>query len=266
MSKNAENGARRRVPLGEIVAALDAELGLARFQGDPSNNGLQVWGAPEGVAKVCCGVDASVAFYEEAARRGADMLFVHHGISWGSSLRRIAGANYALVAPLVKSGTALYAAHLPLDAHPVLGNNACIARALGLVDVEPFAEYAGFRIGVRGRFPAPLPWTGVKAKFRAICPGGRFEAFDGGRGEVRTACVVSGGGADEFPQACDAGIDCFLTGEIGLKDWNALLAQPIDFAAAGHYATERFGPRAVAEWIAGKFGIEAEFVDMGLPF
>ncbi|MBQ6102892.1 MAG: Nif3-like dinuclear metal center hexameric protein [Kiritimatiellae bacterium] len=254
------------VPLRSLVRALDEELHLADFAGDPSNNGLQVDGAPDGVSKVCCGVDASPAFIAEAVRRGAQFAFVHHGISWGSSLARIAGPNYRLVAPLVRSGLALYAAHLPLDAHPRLGNNAGLARAIGLEDLEPFAEWRGSTIGVKGRFPEPVPLAELHRRVREACPGGRFEHVDAGAALVRSAGVVSGGAAEDFPQAVAAGLDAYVTGEIGLADYNAVLNDPIDFVAAGHYATERFGPRAVAGWIAKTFGIEAEFVDFGLPF
>ena len=182
----------KTVPLQDIVRALDEELRLAAFAGDPSNNGLQVDGAPDGVSRAVCGVDATPDLFAEAARRGAQLCFVHHGISWGSSLARIAGPNYRLVAPLVRSGIALYAAHLPLDAHPVLGNNAGLARAIGLEGLEPFAEWRGFTIGVKGRFPEAIPREELHRRVREACPGGRFETVDAGAELVRTAGVVSG--------------------------------------------------------------------------
>lgn len=256
-------------PLSEIVSALDSELRLRDFPGDVSHNGLQVEGAADGVAKVCCGVDASPAFFREAVARGAQMLFVHHGISWGSSLSRIAGANYALVAPLVRAGVALYAAHLPLDAHPRLGNNAGLAAALGLGALSPFGVYAGREIGFKGALPEPMAWGAFKERLRDVCPDGRFESFDPFGDDarpVRTVGVVSGGAAEDFPQAVDAGLDAYVTGEMGLADYNALLARPIRFAAAGHYATERFGPRAVAAWLRDALGLDAEFIDLHLRF
>jgi len=254
------------VPLSRIVSALDEELRLDDFPRDVSRNGLQVEGAAGGVSKVCCGVDASPAFFEEAIARGAQLLFVHHGISWGDSLSRLTGANYALVSPLLRADVALYAAHLPLDAHPRLGNNAGLARAIGLEDLAPFAEWRGFTIGMKGRFPEPVPLEELHRRVRAACPGGRFETAGAGPALVRTVGVVSGGAAEDFPQALAAGLDAYVTGEIGLADYNALLGEPLGFVAAGHYATERFGPRAVAEWIAETFGIEAEFVDFGLRY
>ena len=266
MERKKKPARRRAIPLADLVAWLDRTLDLPAFAGDASNNGLQVEGASRGVSKVACGVDASPAFYAEALRRGAQLLLVHHGISWGNSLARLAGPAYRLVAPLVRADHALYAAHLPRDAHPALGNNAQIAKALGLRGVRPFGVYRGFSIGVRGSFPRALPWEELKARFRAICPGGRFESADAGKKAVRTVGIVSGGGADEFVQAVDAGLDAFLTGEFGLQHWNAVQNSPIDLAAAGHYATERFGVRALGEALAAAFGIEWEFVDFNLPW
>ena len=257
------------VPLSRIVSALDEELRLDDFPRDVSRNGLQVEGAAGGVSKVCCGVDASPAFFEEAIARGAQLLFVHHGISWGDSLSRLTGANYALVSPLLRAGVALYAAHLPLDAHPRLGNNAGLASALGLGELRPFGVYAGREIGFRGALAEPVPWGAFKARLRDVCPDGRFESFDPFGDDarpVRTVGVVSGGAAEDFPQAVDAGLDAYVTGEMGLADYNALLVRPIRFAAAGHYATERFGPRAVAGWLRSELGVDAEFVDMHLRF
>lgn len=256
----------RTVPLAEIVRALDERLRVAEFARDVSHNGLQIEGAEGGVSKVCCGVDASPAFYEEALRRGAQLLVVHHGISWGDSLARIAGPNYRLVAPLVRAGAALYAAHLPLDAHPELGNNAGLAAALGLGELEPFGTYAGYAIGLKGRYPRPVAWAEVLRRLRRACPDGRFEHVDAGPRLVRTVGVVSGGAAEEFSQAVEQGLDAYVTGELGLVDYNAVLNNPIDFAAAGHYATERFGVRAVGRWLAETFGIEAEFVDLHLKY
>lgn len=264
--KRKPTTARRAVPLADLVAWLDRTLDLPAFAGDVSNNGLQVEGASRGVTKIACGVDATPAFYEEALRRGAQLLLVHHGISWGSSLARIAGPAYRLVAPLVRADAALYAAHLPLDAHPTLGNNAQIAKALGLRLVRPFGTYRGLTIGVRGSFPRAIPWAEAKARFRALCPGGRFDAVDAGRKTVRTVGIVSGGGADECAQAADAGLDAFLTGEFGLQHANELLCRPINLAAGGHYATERFGVRALGEALAAEFGLACEMVDLSLPW
>lgn len=256
-----------RIPLQDIVAELDSVLRIADFPQDYSHNGLQIEGATDGVAKICFGVDASVDFYAKALRQGADLLIVHHGISWGDSLARITGANHRLVAPLIRAGVALYAAHLPLDAHPTLGNNAGLARALGLTDLLPFGTYHGYTIGLKGRLPAPLPWNAFLERLHAACPDGTLRSFDtGSAAPVSTVGVVSGGAADMFRQAAAEGLDAYVTGEMGLQDYNALLAEPIRFAAAGHYATERFGVQSLRRHLSERFGVECEFIDTHLPY
>ena len=119
---------------------------------------------------------------------------------------------------------------------------------------------------MKGRFPEAIPRAELHRRVREACPGGRFETVDAGAELVRTVGVVSGGAAEDFSQAVAAGLDAYVTGELGLADYHAVRNDPIDFVAAGHYATERFGPRAVAGWLAARFGIEAEFVDFGLKY
>lgn len=256
-----------RIPLSDIVAELDAILRLSDFASDFSNNGLQIEGASQGVAKICTGVDASPEFYRAAIARGADFLIVHHGISWGSSLARIAGPNVPLVTPLIRADIALYAAHLPLDAHPTLGNNARLAQALGLTQLTPFGDYHGTTIGQRGSLPEPLPWSEFLTRLRTVCPDGLLQHVDFGADRVQHIGVISGGAGDLFAQAAALGLDAYVTGELRLQDYTALqTTRPLHFAAAGHYATERFGVQALAEHLAARFGIPCEFIDLHLPY
>ena len=252
------------VSVSDIVAALDAELQPARFAGDPSRNGLQVANSGA-VGKVRCGVDASPEFFERAAAEGAHLCIVHHGISWGDSLARITGANYETVSFLVRHDIALYACHLPLDAHPSLGNNAGLAAALGLGALRPFGEYRGHVIGLRGELPAPLPATAFRERVRALS-NGRLVAHEYGPDEIRTVGVVSGGGEDELPQAAERGLDAFVSGEGGLLAYNAAKQGRIHAYFAGHYATETFGVKALGRLVAGRFGVEAAFIDFRLPW
>lgn len=252
-----------KVKTKELFAALGKELRIADFE-DVSNNGVQVASSKTEIAKVCSGVDATLPFFEEAARRGADLVICHHGISWGDSLKRIDGLNYDLVSFLVKHDMALWACHLPLDAHPELGNNAQICRALGLRGLSPFYRYHGETIGFKGELAAPLPRADFLALLREkVSP--RVVAHEFGAETIRTVDVVSGGAADGIAQALDEGLDAYLTGETDLQNYNLCLQRRGNMYAAGHYATERFGIRAVGEWIAAKFGIEHEFVDFDLP-
>ncbi len=250
--------------LTEIASFLDAELQVSRFPGDVSHNGLQVQNSGS-VRKVRCGVDASLEFFERAADEGADLCVVHHGISWGDSLARIEGVGYELVSFLIRHDMALYACHLPLDAHPTLGNNAGLAAALGLGNLEPFGEYRGYLIGLRGTLPEPLPATDFRERVRALS-GGRLVAHEYGPERIRTVGVVSGGGEGELPQAAALGLDAFVSGEGGLQAYNAAKQGRIHAYFAGHYATETFGVKAVGALLASRFGLDADFLDFHLPW
>ena len=246
-----------------LYAALAEKMNIAGLE-DVSNNGLQVASRKTTIGKVCSGVDATLPFFEEAARRGADLVICHHGISWGDSLKRIAGLNYDQVSFLIGHDLALWACHLPLDAHPALGNNAQICAALGLGDLRPFGIYHGNTIGFRGEFAAPMPRADFLALLKEkISP--RITAHEFGADMVKTVGVVSGGAASMLGEALDEGLDAFVDGETDLAAFNLCLQRRGNMYAAGHYATERFGIRAVGEWLASRFGVEHEFIDFDLP-
>ena len=250
--------------LKKITAALDEELRLTDFE-DVSHNGLQVANTGH-VTKVCCGVDASLDFFKAAQDLGADFCVVHHGISWGESLAKITDTNYELVSFLIHNDMALYAAHLPLDAHPVLGNNACLAAALGLTDVTGFCLYHGNCIGRKGSLPHPLAFDELCGRVRTLTPGGTFHALPFGKQEVKTIGIVSGGAASEVTQAIEEGLDCYLTGEMNLQAYHAAKQSGINVIAAGHYATERFGVKAVGDFLVRNFKFSYDFVNFDLPW
>lgn len=248
-----------------LIAALDDKLDLAVFS-DYSNNGLQVDSSKSEITRICSGVDASLPFFEKAAESGADLVICHHGLSWGDSLKYIRGLNYDLVSFLIRHDIALYAAHLPLDAHAELGNNAQIAAALGLRDLKPFGVYHGRPIGFQGTLPAPLERDAFEVLLRLSLNPGDFRALPFGRESVQTVGVVSGGGADSVGQAIDAGLDAYVTGEADLVAYNTALQRKMNMYAAGHYATERFGVRALGDWLASTFGVPHSFIDLNLPY
>ena len=271
-----------KTKLHKIVSAMDALLRVGDFK-DDSHNGLQVENHGS-VSKIALGVDASMDFFQRAKDSGADMCVVHHGISWGTSLAKINGENYRLVRFLIENGIALYAAHLPLDAHPQVGNNARIARALGLENLKPFCEYHGQKIGWKGELRRALPFEEfcnlardrihgrgaaeeVAAGARGVAAHPRtFVALPFGKPKVRTVGVASGGAASDVSDAIADGLDCYLTGEMNLQAWNAAKAGAINMLAAGHYATERFGVKAAGEFLNEHFKITCEFFDFDIPF
>lgn len=247
----------------KIAAFLDKELRVDQFK-DGSNNGLQV--ANSGTVKrVCCGVDGSMAFFEAARDLKADFLICHHGISWGNSLSMIDGMNYERIRFLMENDMALYASHLPLDAHPVHGNNAQICAALGLKRRKPFGEYAGSMIGYRGELPKAESYTRFKARVKKLV-GQDIQSMDFGRKQIRSVAVISGGASDGVKDAADAGVDVFITGEPKLEAYAVAQERKMNAIFAGHYATETFGPRALGLLVAKTFTMKQSFVDFGIPF
>ena len=246
--------------LAKIVKYLDSELNISAFK-DDSNNGLQVQNSGK-VQRVCIGVDASMPFFEAAAEKNADLLICHHGMSWGDSLKRISGLNYRRLKFLLDRDIALYACHLPLDAHPRLGNNALICKAFGLRGLKPFGSYHGSTISFRGTLPKAMPYSAFKAKAAAIF-GNAGLTMDYGKKTVKTVAVISGGAARMIAEAGDAGIDVFLSGEPNLSAWNLAREYEINAIFAGHYATETFGVKAVANVLKSKFKLKTEFIDTG---
>ena len=250
----------------DIAQFLDDELNLSSFKKDYSNNGLQVDAPYTEVKKVCVGVDASLDFFKEARARGADMCIVHHGLSWGDSLKRITGVNYKLISYLINNNMALYGVHLPLDAHPEYGNNATLAKELGLVNVLPFGDYHGMIIGFKGELQEPMSFEDFCVKVRSLPHKGDFKALGYGKQKVKTVGIISGGAGDSVSQAAEAGLDVFLSGELDLQTYNECKHLEMNMIAAGHYATECGGVKQLAALLRERFDLEAEFVDLSLEY
>ena len=242
--------------LNKIMTFLDRELKVSEFT-DSSNNGLQVQNSGS-VKKICCGVDASIEMFEAAARRGANMVVCHHGLSW-------ADLNYKRLSYLVKHDMALYACHLPLDAHPRYGNNALICKALGLRRLRGFGNYHGSVIGFQGELPRPMAYKDFK-KLAAKTIGRELLTMDFGKKTIKTVAVVSGGAGALLDEAGREGVDVFLSGEPSLQAYNNAQEYGINAMFAGHYATEVYGVRALAGLLKKQFRIEAEFVDLGIRY
>ena len=248
----------------ELIAALAAKFDIEAFH-DVSNNGLQVDSRRKEIRKVVTGVDATLPLFKTAVEAGADLVICHHGISWGDSLKRITGLNYDLVKFLMDNDLALWACHLPLDAHAELGNNAGICNALGLVDRKPFGEYHGQRIGFSGRLPSPMSRDAFADLVRDKIGQTPHTALFGPE-TIETVGVISGGAADMVSQAADNSFDAYVDGEMDLAAYNLCLQRGINMFSPGHYATERFGVRALGGWLESSFGIEHQFVDFDIPW
>lgn len=216
--------------LRKITDWLDKTLDLAAFD-DVSNNGLQVDREDGDVKLVAFAVDGSVASVEAAIKAGAQLLVVHHGISWGGGIKRLVGAEYNIVKAAMSGNLAIYAVHLPLDANKVVGNNWELARYLGLERIEPAFSYHGNVIGV----------TGYNAHGRKI--------------------GVCSGGAGEFAAAAkDLGCDVYVTGEASWGDRIAAENIGMQMVCAGHYSTETFGVKALSKAMEKALKVKTVFI------
>ena len=247
----------------EIVSFLDELLDAPGFP-DYGPNGLQVPGAAE-VELVVTGVSAHLELFERAAEAGAQLALCHHGIVWGSRPQAITVPMRRRLETLFAADVSLVAYHLPLDAHPQLGNNALICSALGLEPAERLGYHEDRPIGFVGRSATGIPIAELRDRCREAF-GGREPLFQGaGPDVVHSVGVLSGGGASYLAEAAALGLDAFLTGEPAEHSMADAREAGMHFVAAGHYATETFGIRRLGELLAERFGIEQRFVEVPNP-
>lgn len=245
----------------DLVNFFNETLDLKSFSGDVSNNGLQIEGKDE-VKKVLFAVDGCLEVFEYAAEHDCDFIFVHHGISWGGGIKRWTGMDARRFSVLFNNGISLYAAHLPLDAHSVYGNNACLADMLGITDREPFFEYDGVKIGFSGKLPGAATLREIAAGLGDALEIEPLLRGDGDKLIRKIAIVSGGGGVDSIFAAKAADCDLLITGE--MEHIMHHPAQELDVAiiALGHYASETTGPLAMQKLIAEKFDVETIFAEV----
>jgi dinuclear metal center YbgI/SA1388 family protein len=244
--------------IDELIDALDHLLTPESFE-DYGPNGLQVPNSNRShtVDTVATGVSASAELFERAAAEGAQLVLVHHGLWWRGMPQHIDRALYRRLKPLFDHDMALAAYHLPLDAHPEVGNNALLAKELGLVSVRQFAT-----IGAAGRFPGDDGITAAELAGRVRDVTAREPlVLDFGPERIRSLAIVSGGAPDHLRDAIAEGHDAFLTGEPAERVFTQAREARIHFVAAGHYATETFGVRALGDLLADRFAIRHVFID-----
>jgi dinuclear metal center YbgI/SA1388 family protein len=221
-------------------------------------NGLQVGGTRD-VRHVAAAVDASAATIREAVQREADLLVVHHGLFWGGGAP-LTGRLLRRVRPLIESGTALYSSHLPLDAHVEVGNNVLLCRALGVEPEGRFDPFQGVSIGWYGQLAAPLGASSLAARAEAAV-GGAARVIPGGPPEIVRVGVVTGSGAGALGEAAELGLDALVTGECQHHHYFDAMELGVHLVLAGHYATETFGVKALAQHVAERFDLTWSFVD-----
>lgn len=239
----------------------DEKLSVKEFRAiDDSLNGLQIGDEEGEVKKIAFAVDACLESILRAREAGAQMLFVHHGLFWGKP-EALTGRMYRRIRACFDGGLALYGCHLPLDAHPELGNNIGLARLAGLKDIEPFGIYKGRSIGFKGRLEPAISLDDFVAR---ILPGGDdpFFVYPFGKKLNTHVAIVSGGAPFDSFQAIEDGMDLFLTGESSHSIYRHVEEAGLNVVSAGHYATEIHGVKAVSGLVAEELGLETVFLDL----
>jgi dinuclear metal center YbgI/SA1388 family protein len=243
----------------EIEAHLQALLEVGRFR-DYGPNGLQVEGKPE-VLKIVSGVTASLALIEAAIDAKADAILVHHGLFWRGHDGRVTGWLKARLEKLLAHQVNLFAYHLPLDAHPELGNNAQFGAKLKLVADGRFGEQD---LGFIGAPEKPLTLAALVALLQYRL-GRAATVIEGDGRPLRRVAWCTGGAQGYFEAAIAAGADAFITGEISEPQAHYARETGVAFLACGHHASERYGAPSVAAQVAQQFGLEHEFIDIDNP-
>lgn len=243
----------------ELRSYLDQLLETERYR-DYCPNGLQVEGSAE-IGRVVCGVTASQALLDEAVRRGAQALIVHHGWFWRGEDGRVTGVRRRRLATLLGHDINLFAYHLPLDGHAELGNNAQLALRCGWQSERRFGDQD---IGVIGSLPAPMTLSAVAEQVARALARPPLVIGDEQRRVVRLAWC-SGGAQNLFEQAIAAGVDCYVSGEISEQCTHLARESGVAYIAAGHHATERYGIAALAVHLRETLGLDCQFVDIDNP-
>ena len=241
---------------------LDDELDTAAYaEIDASANGLQVGSGQREVDHVAVAVDAAVETIERAAAVGADLLVTHHGIAF-DGIERVTGTHYQRLAALFEGDLSLYVSHLPLDGHGEFGNAAGVADLLDLTDRAPFGTLGGEPVGQQGTLAEPCSIEALCDRLRPhLDTGGQeIQTLPFGPEQVRDVAIVTGSGVDFLDEAVEAGADVLVTGEGKQYIYHEAREQGVHVVLGGHYATETFGVRALADLVAD-WGFETTFVD-----
>jgi dinuclear metal center YbgI/SA1388 family protein len=249
----------KNATVNNITRFLNKTLRVNKIK-DSSVNGLQIRPIKSArpIRTVGFGVDACISTFEKARKQNVDLLVVHHGIKWKPQ-KDFDLANKR-TEYLLKSTMALYAVHLPLDLHPLYGNNIQLARLLGLQDLRKFGKYHGVKIGYAGTFEKSVSLRSIASKLcEHLKQNCRIYPF--GKKNIKTVGIVSGGGGSILPEAAREGFDCFLVGEIDLAVYNAAQEYKISLITAGHYATETVGVKALMQLVREKFDVRTVFID-----
>ncbi|PJG85069.1 Nif3-like dinuclear metal center hexameric protein [Conservatibacter flavescens] len=241
---------------------LDQKLNANSIK-DYAPNGLQIEGKTE-VKKIITGVTASQALIDYAVSQNADAILVHHGYFWKSENPCIRGMKGKRIKTLLQHEINLYAYHLPLDIHPELGNNAQLAQLLGIENLKPLEDTTN-SIPMYGELTAPITSEAFIQRIEQKLQRTPLVCCDAGPTLIKTIGLCTGGGQGYIDLAAAKGLDAYITGEVSEQTIHSAREQGMHFFAAGHHATERYGIKALGEWLAEQYHFDVEFKDIDNP-
>lgn len=245
----------------ELAQYLADFLHVSAFK-DYAPNGLQVEGKDD-IRTIVTGVTACQALIDEAVRLNADAILVHHGFFWKNEPEVLTGMKQRRIKALLTHNISLFGYHLPLDAHPMLGNNATLARELGIVDAEAIDGLAQGLLW-RGRLDLPISASDFACALQKVL--GRTPLHIGdGEANIQHLAWCTGGAQDYIDIAASLGVDAFISGEVSERTFHSAVEQGIHYYAAGHHATERFGIEALGRHLAREFNLVHHFVNISNP-
>ena len=247
------------ISIQSLTAYLNEELQHSSLPDYPqARNGLQLENT-QPITKIASAVDASLPVIKQAIANQANLLIVHHGLFW-QDITPLTGVNYQKIKLALENDLAIYSSHIPLDVHPIWGNNSVLAQSLGLdiSSAEPFHDFKGIKLGLK--FKINSPRQQLKQQLTELL-GDRVHLCEGGAEQCQTLGIITGGAGSEIAAIAEQGIDTFITGEG--PHWSYPLAQElgVNLFYAGHYATETFGVRALSAHLQEKFDLEHLFID-----
>ncbi len=248
------------ISLTALTTTLDQHLKTATTPDyGPAHNGLQLENAPRQITRIIAAVDATLPVITAAcALPGPSLLLVHHGMFWNGA-QPITAAYFQKLQLAIRHELAVYSSHIPLDVHPELGNNAQLAKALGIKKTEPFFDFKGIPLGLRATVSCTR--DSLHHRLSAALGGSPVHLCPAGPEKIRKLGIISGGAGSEIAAIARAGIDTFITGEG--PHWSYTLAEELglNLFYGGHYATETFGVKALAQWLAAKYKLPWSFID-----
>ena len=246
----------------ELVRFLNNELQIATIR-DYCPNGLQVEGKAQ-IRKVVSGVTASQALLDAAVAANADAILVHHGYFWKNETAPVTGIKKRRLQTLLQHDINLLAYHLPLDVHPLFGNNARLGALLHAANIQPVQGVEPNGVVMQGQWQQAMSLQQVAVQLRQLL-GRDVLAHDAGIGPISQLAWCTGGGQGYIEQAAQSGAQLFISGEVSEQTIHLSRELGIHFIAAGHHATERYGVKALGEFIAARFKLDVQFIDIDNP-